>query len=89
MPILKLPKIFLVKIEGLSLFPDLQPNNIFLAANFLKIKKGKYLIFQKQNQWLVKQVVDVNSLIKVKDNFNNFYLVKPSEVIGILWKKLF
>ena len=92
MLIWKLPKIFLVKIDGLSLFPQLKPNEIFLACNLKKPHKGDYVIFEKKSSLWVKRVIEINEDLKkclVNDNFQNYYSLNFEDIKGVLILKLF
>lgn len=51
--------IFLVKIEGESAWPELMPERLYFATNFLKPKIGDFIIFKNpknQKEILVKRI---------------------------------
>lgn len=83
-------KIFLVKIEGLSCFPDLLPNKIYLAQNISRPKIGQYVVFQQNKKILVKKLI-----AQKKEKFilrgkigSGVYTIPAKKVLGTVYQKI-
>lgn len=82
--------LFLVKIEGLSLFPNLVPGRLYLASKLSKIKKNDYVIFLYKNKILVKRVLSIEGVnILLTDNLNKKFMITSEEVIGKILLRVF
>ncbi len=83
-------KLFLVKIDGLSCFPDLIPNKIYLAQNLFQPKIGQYVVFLEEKKYLVKRLISKTKnylLLKGKID-KKTYLIRKERILGTIWKAL-
>lgn len=93
-PIRKLAKkffnlLFLVQIDGFSLFPDLVPGEIYLASRLPRIKKDDYIIFIFEEQVLIKKVLNRGkNYILTIDNFGKKFFVPENQILGKIFLKL-
>lgn len=77
----------MVKVEGISLWPDLISGEKFLARVTKNVKSGDLVIFEGDGRKLIKKVIFAgNNFIITKDNFNNFYIVKRDNICGKILK---
>jgi hypothetical protein len=71
---------FLVKIEGISCFPDLLPQKIYLAKKFKNLKIGDFLVFKYKNKILVKKLKKIEKkFLILEDNFKNNYKIRKTK----------
>lgn len=76
-------KIFLVKITGFSLFPDLIPGKFYLAHNFGKLKPGDFVIFKFNEKIFVKKILVINhNDILVGDNLDQQFMINKYDILG-------
>lgn len=79
-------KLFLVKIEGLSAFPELIPGKYYLAQNLWQPKIGQYVVFLFQKRIVVKKLIARNNDILVLQGKigQEKYSVQKRKVLGTL-----
>ncbi len=82
-------KIFLVEIDGFSLWPELKPGEIYLGSNKVnKLKIGDYIIFSQDQDIFIKKLVYIgdNFLILQSLFDKKIYLVNKNQVLGKIIK---
>jgi len=93
MPILKLlknfsKKIFFVKIEGLSCFPEILPEKIYLVLN-VKPKIGDFIVFKGEREIFVKKLKKIkDNFLILEDSFKKEYKIEREKVLGKIVLKI-
>lgn len=87
--------IFLVKIDGLSAWPELTPGKFYLGTSLFNPKVGDWLIFKNpknQNDILIKRVINfknnsyfVAGNLSFSSSSRDFGLVKENLILGKLF----
>ena len=84
--------LFLVRVNGESMWPALRPGCFYLASGWLRIKVGDFLVFKNpanHNQILIKQVekirsegCEVDGTVSWSQSSQDFGLITKNLILG-------
>jgi signal peptidase I len=82
--------IFLVNVQGESMWPNLVAGRRYLATSLLEPKRGDVIVFREESEVMVKRVIEAKEGNYVAGGtvpWSSTHIVPHSAVIGTLLRK--